>query len=92
MVLVEFQPDKILLSKAALGGYVNLGITYDKFPGLKALDEKELAHLSDALTIALAKLELHVAQAGMQGAVATAAPPDEPQVIMPPEKKLVVPA
>lgn len=92
MLAIDFQMDKVSLTKAALGGAVTIDLSYKKFPGLANVPISELEQLGAALGVAVANLDYRVAHMALEAAAQVARDIQNGPGIIVPDKQLVMPA
>lgn len=86
MIHFEFLEDKVLLQYPSWGGLMNVTITYERYPALKALSAGERAKLGVALTLATAHMDGLSGRANEVAANAMAEAALGPAIIVPPSK------
>jgi len=91
VISIDFQLDRIVLSKAGLGGVLNTALSYEKFPCLNTMPIKDLEHLGAALTLGLAQLEFGIADIAKQAAMKIASEVEDGPALVVPPAQLVIP-
>lgn len=92
MITFKFEDDKIIMAKSALGGVIQAGLNYDKFPSVKNVPPDELEHLGLALMLGVASLELSCARTAAQAATQLVKEADGEPTLYVPSQSLIVPA